>query len=417
MIDHDLDRAAGVMLGLAAGDALGAGYEFGPALPDEVTPTMRGGGPFGWAPGEWTDDTSMAVPILRAAALGAPPRQNLQGSSPIPANFGEKSEALDAIAAAWVAWARTAPDVGAQTRAVLAAAVEPTATALTEAARALHRRTGRTAGNGSLMRAAPLALAHLDDPDDLASAARALSELTHADPDAGDACVLWSLAIRHAVLHGAFELRAGLGRLPADRRDLWSARIDAAETEPISAFPKNGWVVHAFQAAWAAITQTAVPAGRPGLHLRRALEAAVRAGGDTDTVAAIAGGLLGARWGGSAVPGIWLRQLHGWPGLRAATSPAWPSSPCAARMRRVGRARSARRRASTSWLDTRTTTACGSAPSPRWTTCRPRSTWWCRCAGSARGRPRCPWWRCAWSTVRAPRRTRTSTWCSRTRRS
>lgn len=45
--------------------------------------------------------------------------------------------------------------------------------------------------------------------------------------------------------------------------------------------------------------------------------AAVRAGNDTDTVAAIAGALLGARYGASAVPAGWRAQVHGWPGLRA----------------------------------------------------------------------------------------------------
>ena len=77
-------------------------------------------------------------------------------------------------------------------------------------------------------------------------------------------------------------------------------------------------------------------------HLRRALEAAVRGGRDTDTVAAIAGALLGARWGASAVPSQWRRRLHGWPGLRARdlvrlgvlsarqgtpTPQGWPSGP------------------------------------------------------------------------------------------
>ena len=50
-------------------------------------------------------------------------------------------------------------------------------------------------------------------------------------------------------------------------------------------------------------------------HLRLALDAAVRGGNDTDTVAAIAGGLLGAAYGASAVPADWRRVLHGWPGL------------------------------------------------------------------------------------------------------
>jgi hypothetical protein len=76
------------------------------------------------------------------------------------------------------------------------------------------------------------------------------------------------------------------------------------------------------QGAWSAIRRTPVPGDDPGggsfaaQHFQRALEAAVRGGRDTDTVAAIAGGLLGARWGASAAPMAWQRILHGWPGLR-----------------------------------------------------------------------------------------------------
>jgi len=62
------DRAAGVLVATAAGDALGAGYEFGPPLPTSTPVGMVGGGGFGWAPGEWTDDTSMAMVIARYAA-------------------------------------------------------------------------------------------------------------------------------------------------------------------------------------------------------------------------------------------------------------------------------------------------------------------------------------------------------------
>src|SRR6516162_4576993 len=54
-----LDRACGVLLGTAAGDALGAAYEFGPPRGPELEVAMVGGGAFGWEPGEWTDDTSM----------------------------------------------------------------------------------------------------------------------------------------------------------------------------------------------------------------------------------------------------------------------------------------------------------------------------------------------------------------------
>ena len=73
----------------------------------------------------------------------------------------------------------------------------------------------------------------------------------------------------------------------------------------------------ALQAALAAVVQTPVPDDDPQRHLPAGLEAAVRIGDDTDTVAAIAGSLLGARWGASAVPADWRALLHGWPGYRA----------------------------------------------------------------------------------------------------
>lgn len=68
-------------------------------------------------------------------------------------------------------------------------------------------------------------------------------------------------------------------------------------------------MVAALQAAWSAVVHAD--------GLVDGCEAAVRGGGDTDTVAAIAGALLGARFGGSAVPVRWRRPVHGWPGLRA----------------------------------------------------------------------------------------------------
>lgn len=307
-LDLDVaDRAAGVLAGLACGDALGAPYEFAPPLAPGAPVGMVGGGSFGWAPGEWTDDTSMAVVVLdgveRAVAAGEP----LTGH-------------LDVLAAGWAAWARDAPDVGAQTRAVLAAAEQAgsvTGEGLRTAASAHHARTGRSGGNGSLMRTAPVALAGLATfPDTLAWTARQVSELTHHDPEAGDACVLWCEAIRRAVLRGELDVRSGLALLPPERRDVWAARLDDAESRDPWTFPRNGWVVEALQAAWSAIHRTPVPSASPQQHLVDALERAVRGGYDTDTVAAIAGSLLGARWGLSAVPAPWAAVVHGWPGLR-----------------------------------------------------------------------------------------------------
>ncbi len=305
-----LDRACGVLLGTAAGDALGAAYEFGPPRGPKLEVAMVGGGSFGWEPGEWTDDTSMAISIAEVAATGADLSQE---------------QALDAIARRWHEWSQDAKDVGVQTRSVLRRAGRHGISAQTarEESAALHNRTGRTAGNGSLMRTAPVALAYLDDEAALVEAARAVSELTHHDPDAGDACVLWCCAIRHATLTGVLDARIGLRHIDIDRRDLWASRLDVAEASNPSDFTNNGWVVEALQAAWSAIATTPIPRDDPARgvfrvdHLRLALDAAVRGGNDTDTVAAIAGGLLAAAYGASAVPAGWRRLLHGWPGLRA----------------------------------------------------------------------------------------------------
>ncbi|MDE8588351.1 ADP-ribosylglycohydrolase family protein [Arthrobacter sp. NQ4] len=307
------DRAAGVLVAMAAGDALGAGYEFSAPLPDGTEVTMRGGGPFGFAPAEWTDDTSMAIPIAEALL-----EQASDGGASSPA-------ALTGMVRAWTVWAAEAKDVGAQTSSVIGAARrlaaasgrEVRAADLTAVAADFHARTGRSAGNGSLMRTAPLALAYLDrEPAELMAAARELSALTHADPDAQEACGLWCVAIRHAVLTGVLDVRAGLPLLPAARASLWLERIETAERSRPRDFTRNGWVVEAFQGAWSAIHYAGLSAAGP-VHLRAALEEAVRGGRDTDTVAAIAGGLLGAAYGYTAVPFGWRRRLHGWPGLRA----------------------------------------------------------------------------------------------------
>ncbi len=296
------DRVEGVLLGTAAGDALGAPYEFEPARGPELPVEMVGGGP--WAAGEWTDDTAMAIAIAEVAATGADLRDAV---------------AQDAIVTRWYEWSLTAKDVGIQTRSVLRSAARGgviTAAAARAASAAEHEQTGLTAGNGSLMRTAPVALAFLDDEDAMVEAARAISGLTHFDPDAADATVLWCCAIRHAVLTTELDSRIGLHHLDSDRQDVWSQRLDEAEASRPADFPKNGWVVQALQAAWSAIAMTAAD-GRGPEHLRRGIDAAVRCGNDTDTVAAIAGGLLGAAYGASAVPVQWRALLHGWPDMRA----------------------------------------------------------------------------------------------------
>lgn len=312
MTDPLRDRAAGALLGTAVGDALGVPYEFGLAPGPGEYAEMRGGGLGDFAPGEWSDDTSMAVAVARVAA--AVPDLRADG-------------ALDAVAEGFLEWYDAPPpDIGNQTRAVLAATRARLAAGergpgrvMREEAQIYALSHEHSAGNGALMRTAAVAWPHLDDRVAGAEAARLVASLTHADPLAGDSCVLWSEAIRVAIMSGEIRPGAGLDLLPAPRREQWRAWLTEAERPadeavPGARFRPNGYTVTALQAAVAAIVLTPASGG-PAAHLTEALHAAVRIGDDTDTVAAIAGALLGAAYGAGAIPADWRAAVHGWPGL------------------------------------------------------------------------------------------------------
>lgn len=300
LTDSQSDRAVGAVVGTAVADALGAHYEFDrPRLGADEKAQMLGGGLGPFAPGEWTDDTTMAWCILDPAASGLDLRSE---------------DGLTAVARNFWTWAESDPkDIGNQTARVLnTAGPTPTAADLRQISEKLHEMTGHTGGNGSLMRTAPVALPYLGDRPAVAEAAAAVSALTHWDEHAQSGCALWSLAIEHAVMHGELDVRSGLSLLSPAEAAFWAEKLDEAETAPPGTFNPNGWVVTALQAAWSAIAQT--PANGPE-HYVEALNTAIRIGNDTDTVAAIAGGLLGARWGASAVPAEWRKLSHGYPGI------------------------------------------------------------------------------------------------------
>ncbi|MGV9670480.1 ADP-ribosylglycohydrolase family protein [Gordonia sp. NPDC003504] len=311
LTDIQLDRAHGTLLGTAVGDALGVPYEFGRRLGPTDIPEMIGGGLGSYQPGEWSDDTSMAVAIATAAAEG----------HDLTSDAG-----LDEVARQFLRWLtdfpdNRPPDIGNQTYAVLSATRRrlhddpdaPVGTIMREESLIHAAEHPRSAGNGALMRTAPVALAHLDDRTALAEAARAVAGLTHSDALAGDSCVIWCEAIRIAILDGRLDIPAGLDLLPARRRDQWSTWLEEAATADPAGFAPNGFTVRALQAAAAAVLQTPPSSADAHQHLVESLYTAIRIGDDTDTVAAITGGLLGARWGASAVSGTHRDAVHGWP--------------------------------------------------------------------------------------------------------
>jgi ADP-ribosyl-[dinitrogen reductase] hydrolase len=284
-------RVAGALIGSVVGDALGAPFEFGPPgefttrFPAEargVVTEMCGGGPQGRQPGEFTDDTQMA--LLLAGSL---------------VQRGELDEAD--VFERFRTWALAdPPDIGGQTRAVLRSGRPWNAAAAEHAA-----RSGHAAGNGSLMRTTPAAIRFAREGRDATmDAARRISALTHGDPAAGEGCALFAELVRVA-LDGGDPLAAvpdALAAVADEHRDRWAAVLHADWT-PEQATESN-------RAVWPTLGQ-AVWALRRGRDFADVLRLVIDLGGDTDTVAAVAGGLAGAVYGIAGIPIRWTSAVHG----------------------------------------------------------------------------------------------------------
>lgn len=307
-------RAVGSVVAAAVGDALGAPYEFQPPVADSEDIDMIGGGVLGWRPGEWTDDTAMAIVVMEAS-LTASDRHDLRSET-----------AQDHIAREWYSWSLSTPDIGALTSQVMRAAADhareqghiaPRAGDFRVAAIEADRHRTTVASNGSLMRVHAVVLPYLLSPArDAVDAIETVCRMTHVHRDSLEACVLWGMAVRHAVRTGELDLRAGVEWVPQERREQWLAHIREAEELPPVMFEQNGSAIGALQAAWSAISAAGpIPEGKFAQRdcMRVALESAVRAGYDTDTVACLTGSLLGAVLGPKSVPTEWRRELSGWP--------------------------------------------------------------------------------------------------------
>ncbi|MEV7829795.1 ADP-ribosylglycohydrolase family protein [Streptomyces subrutilus] len=275
-----IDRAVGAVLGSAAGDALGAPYEFGPAgRLTERGEEMCGGG--GWEPGEATDDTQMAV---------------LVGESLLERGGLEPPDVFDRFRR----WAADEPkDIGLQTEDVL------TNGKPWDLAAALHFQvTARAAGNGCLMRASTSAVYFAPAGREATmDAARRLAALTHGDRAAWEGTAVLHELVRVALDGGdpSAAVPATLDRVHPDHRDRY-ARVLAADWHPDHATEFNG-------AVWPCLG-SAVWALRTTSGFAQAVRAAVDLGGDTDTVAAVTGTLAGARYGAAAIPEHWTDPLH-----------------------------------------------------------------------------------------------------------
>ena len=285
-------RVVGALVGSVVGDALGAPFEFGsagaftarfPGPARGLATEMCGGGGFGWRPGEWTDDTQMAL-LLAASLL----------------DCGGLDEAD--LYRRFTDWLHAGPrDVGGLTRRVLGSGL-----AWQQAAGFVHfEQKAPAAGNGSLMRTTPAALFYARaDPAATADAARRISALTHADPAAGEGCAIYHRLLAAAVRgeDPLTQLPGALDDVPAALRPTWQ-RYLRPDWTPDQATERSG-------AVWPTLA-TAVWALRRFRTVETALRAVVDLGGDTDTRGAVTGGLLGAVHGIQAIPCRWASALTG----------------------------------------------------------------------------------------------------------
>jgi ADP-ribosyl-[dinitrogen reductase] hydrolase len=285
------DRFRGCLLGLAAGDALGTTLEFKPPGSFDPSVDMVGGGPFGLKPGQWTDDTSMAL-CLATSLLecdGFDPSDQMQR---------------------YVRWWRegylsptgTCFDIGMTIR-----------NALSRFMKDGEAFTGSTdpmtAGNGSLMRLAPVPMFYADSPAEAKRRSAESSLTTHAAPEAVDACRFFA-----GLLLGALE---GVDRDTLLSPEYWHRDEDSngPEMSPkIAAIAQGsfkhkeppeiqgtGYVVPALEAAlWAFHRST---------NFRDGALLAVNLGDDADTTGAIYGQLAGAYYGSESIPESWRDKL------------------------------------------------------------------------------------------------------------
>ncbi len=275
------DRAIGCLLGLAVGDAVGTTLEFAARDAKPRLRDMVGGGPFGLRPGEWTDDTSMALCL---------------GDSLLACGRLDQRDLMERFVRWWREGENSVTgrcfDIGATTEAALARFLE-TGNPVSGSS------DPHGAGNGSIMRLAPVVLRWLREPVAAIRAARAQSVTTHAAPAAVEGCTLLAEILLEAVETGSKPVslrprRSAEPSIDAVAKGAWRGK---RRKEVRS----SGYVVHTLEAALWSVDRAS--------SFEEAVLLAANLGDDADTVAAVTGQIAGALWGRSAIPGKWMEIL------------------------------------------------------------------------------------------------------------
>lgn len=307
MPDDILDRYRGCMLGLALGDALGTAVEFCKPGSFEPLTDIVGGGPFRLLAGQWTDDTAMALCLAESLL-------RCEGAD----------DANDQLAtfSRWMDDAHNASnvrcfDIGTTTRAALMR--------FKGQAHKAPEGEGRNAGNGSLMRLAPMALLTALDAEHAGAISQCgqSSVTTHDDPRAVDACRYMGALLVGALRGDSKEaLLSPLYTPPGAGADLWqgdNALCAEVDTVAQGSFRSKGGPPQVCGGAFAPTSlEAALWAFASSTTFEQGALLVANLGDDADTTAAIYGQLAGAHYGAAALPPAWLAKLVHKPLLRAA---------------------------------------------------------------------------------------------------
>ena len=271
-------------MGLAVGDAVGTTVEFRPRGSFEPVTGMAGGGPFGLKPGQWTDDTSMALCLAESLLE----RDGFDARD-------QMGRYLNWWKWGYLSATGTCFDIGATVQSALERfenSGDPYSGSLDP----------ETAGNGSLMRLAPVALFYGAHVDEVVRFSAQSSRTTHGAPEAVECCELLGLVLarclggisKQAVLNGA-----GLSLKEPKVLELAAGQyFDKSRSEVRG----SGYAVASLEAAlWCFHTTSTYESA--------VLEAA-NLGEDADTTAAIVGQVAGAFYGVRGIPTTWLEKLH-----------------------------------------------------------------------------------------------------------
>lgn len=276
------DRALGAFIGLAVGDALGTTLEFETRDAKPPVNDMVGGGPFSLKAGEWTDDTAMALCLADSLlACDGLDERDLMERFCRWYELGENSCTGSCF------------DIGITTRKALES----------------FRRTDnpvagpvdpKTAGNGSIMRLAPLVLRFWNDNDHLKDAARRQSYTTHGAEESVDGCE--ALATVLASFIGGKPLSDVLSASYGPFCPGIQAITDGSwRGKARGDIRSSGYVIDSLEAGLWCVAETST--------FRDAVLLAVNLGDDADTVGAITGQLAGATYGVSSIPEEWFARL------------------------------------------------------------------------------------------------------------